>query len=327
MWDRVVELNEGKALVVTDLHGDGDAYRRYRDLYLRLRREQQVDYFILLGDLIHHEGPPETDASLRMIQDVMTLKAQYGDHIILLLGNHEFPHLYAFPLMRGRTEYTPRFEAALGEWREPVLDFLRGAPFFVRTRSGVLLTHAGGAAPLGEDASFEAVVNVDHDALWAEGRRLLPAGSQRQKLRRQVADAYGYPYDELIKHYLAVSGPDDPRYDDFLIGQMVMKKPLFEALWETLFSRNEYEYGPAAYRAIVRRQLERFSRDFAPQRVLVSGHIAVNGGREIVDEAHLRLASAAHAKPREAGRGLLLDVGQRVEDADQLLRQLVDVFE
>ena len=60
---RVVDLEAGIAMVVTDLHGDWDAYRRYRDKFLTLRANGRADYFILTGDLIHHEGMEDEDKS------------------------------------------------------------------------------------------------------------------------------------------------------------------------------------------------------------------------------------------------------------------------
>ncbi len=61
---RVIDLEAGMAMVVTDLHGDWDAYQRYRDRFLDLRANGRADYLILTGDLIHHEGSEAEDKSL-----------------------------------------------------------------------------------------------------------------------------------------------------------------------------------------------------------------------------------------------------------------------
>ena len=61
---RVIDLEAGMAMVVTDLHGDWDAYQRYRDHFLDLRANGRADYFILTGDLIHYEGSETEDKSL-----------------------------------------------------------------------------------------------------------------------------------------------------------------------------------------------------------------------------------------------------------------------
>ena len=51
----VGELEAGAAMVVTDLHGDWDAYQRYRDRFVDLQARGQADYLILIGDMIHRE--------------------------------------------------------------------------------------------------------------------------------------------------------------------------------------------------------------------------------------------------------------------------------
>lgn len=86
--NRVIDLEEEMVMVVTDLHGDGDAYARYRDRFLRLQAQGQADYLILTGDLLHRT-PPAPDESLVMILDVIRLKAELGERFIYLMGNCE----------------------------------------------------------------------------------------------------------------------------------------------------------------------------------------------------------------------------------------------
>jgi hypothetical protein len=47
-----------------------------------------------------------------------------------------------------------------------------------------------------------------------------------------------------------------------------------------------------------------------PQRVLVAGHLPVDGGYEIVGDRQIRLASWAHARPRSKASYLLFDAAQ-----------------
>ena len=130
----IVDLPGGIAYVVTDLHGDWQAYSRYRDHFLALYHRQQADYLVLLGDLIHGYGPPEEDASLPMVQDVMTLQAELGhDRVIMLLGNPELPHIYGVTLSKGDQMFTPRFEWSMGEARAEIIAFFKSLPFVIRT--------------------------------------------------------------------------------------------------------------------------------------------------------------------------------------------------
>jgi len=56
MTQRIVDVGSGRAMVVTDLHGAWDVYRRLRDQFLNLAASGKVDHLILCGDLIHSEG-------------------------------------------------------------------------------------------------------------------------------------------------------------------------------------------------------------------------------------------------------------------------------
>jgi hypothetical protein len=146
MPDRFLNLTEGVAMLVTDLHGDRDAFNRYIARFRALHAAGKVERLILLGDLIHSYGPPQTDGSLNMVLNVIHLQDEFGpDTVIMLLGNHEMPHLYGVSLMKGELEFTPRFEHSLGDHRPRVLAFLDRLPFYVRTAAGVLLAHAGPA--------------------------------------------------------------------------------------------------------------------------------------------------------------------------------------
>ena len=64
-------------MVVTDLHGDWEAYQRYRDRFVDLHARGQVDWLILTGDLIHREddGP---DRSIDLVLDLIELQAGYA---------------------------------------------------------------------------------------------------------------------------------------------------------------------------------------------------------------------------------------------------------
>jgi hypothetical protein len=72
--------------------------------------------------------------------------------------------------------------------------------------------------------------------------------------------------------------------------------------------------------------LQELSVDFYAQQLLVTGHITIKGGHQIAAKQHLRLASAHHATPREAGQYLLFDTAQPVESVEGLLPGLDTAF-
>ncbi len=321
---RIVDLESGVAMVVTDLHGDGEAYARYRDCFLDLRAHGRADTLILTGDLLHRT-PPAPDDSLAMMLDVLRLKRELGDHLIYLMGNHEFPHRYAFTLQRGDDLLTPRFEWAMGEHRAEIMALLDDLPFYVRTRGGVALAHAG-APPDFTAEKGERLFNLSHDDVLAETAVSLPPDF-RPALRKLLGRQAGRSYEQLIHDYFAVTDPNDPRYDDYLVGSVaITTHPDLQLLWDALFTKNERQYG-RAYHAHVPAFLQTLAAGWPhPQNILVCGHIDCDGGHAIIGQQQLRLASAKHAHPREAGCYLLLDVEKKVNSPAELLPHLASVF-
>lgn len=312
-------------MVVTDLHGDWEAYQRYRDRFLSMHAHGKAHYLILCGDLIHHANP-KRDRSLKIVLDVQRLQANYGDRVLYLLGNHELPHLYSITLQKGKHLYTPPFEKAMGKHRRQVISLFGQLPFFVRTRGGVAISHSGGTPALNDASKQSRLFNFSHQRVWRETAESLPK-ALRPSLRHSLGKSNKRPYDQLVRDYFAVTGPDDPRYDHFLIGAVASTShPDFQLLWETLFTRNELQFEADAYNIILDSMLAALSQDFSPQRVLVSGHIDCQGGHKVVLPRQLRVASAHHAKPREAGQYLLFDVAQSVETAEDLAQKLESVF-
>jgi hypothetical protein len=327
----VVDFDSGVAMVVTDLHGDGEAYYHLRDTFLKLRTTGQVDRLVICGDLIHGYGPETDDASLEMLLDVMRLQDELGsDAVTMLLGNHEMPHIYSVTLSKGHHQFTPRFEYALtcldksqdvSATRADVVEFLKSLPFYARTRAGVLLCHAGATPVITTPETTARVLDFDHESL-------LRFGDDQLKEYDLAALRQNTEYRFQAKVQLAVDEIDDPRYTDLLRGMHINRNhPDFALLWETLFTMNEMETSVELYEALVEsflRQISALSEH--EQRVLVAGHIGVKGGYKFVGERHLRLASYAHAHPPAGGHYLLLNCEKQVETASQLVPHLHRIY-
>jgi hypothetical protein len=316
-------------MVVSDIHGDKDAFARYASRFLRLRATKKVERLLILGDVLHSEGPAEQDESLAILLDIMRMQRVLPPQsVVMLLGNHEMPHLYGVTLTKGRIEYTPRFEKALTESgkRDEVLAFLDSLPFYVRTAAGVMFTHAG---PHGSAAAYlDLIRSFDHQKVIAEFDTTLSINPQPEQLRALYSKTMGMPYEQLARHYLAVTDANDPRYDHLVRAMMISQQSReFEILWDILFTRCELGVPMALYQRTLTAFLDAFSVDApAPQRFLVTGHIPVNGGYAMVTDNHLRIASAAHARPREAGKHLVLDLAKPVDNLTTLEAQLENVF-
>jgi hypothetical protein len=313
-------------MVVSDLHGDWNAYRRYRDRFIRLFGTGRAKHLVFLGDFIHRESSPDQDKSMEIVLDLIALQHSLGPRLICLCGNHELTHIYNIPLSKNKHQYTSRFEAALGEHRAEVLSFFDSLPFYVRTQAGVMMTHAGAPAAIAEPAYAGHLFNWSHRALLSEADDLL-AKQDVKALRAAYSRMHGLTYDQLAKHFLAVSSSDDPRYDDLLRGFLATNgNKLFDVLWEALFTRCEHDYGRANYAIFVDALLKELSRDFYQQEFLVAGHVRIEGGHQTVVNRHLRVASASNAIPREAGEYLLFDASEPVNTMDALLKRLQPGF-
>jgi hypothetical protein len=315
-------------MLVTDLHGDWEAYARYRERFVELHGAGQADCLVLLGDLIHREPGDGADRSLEIVADLLALRASYGDAIIYLCGNHELPHLYGIVLSRGAVEYTPDFEAVLSRsgQRSEVIGLFEALPFFLRTTAGVAITHAGASPVLADAGAAARLFSWSHQELrdWAGAQ--LAAGNIAE-LRSGYARLSGESsYDAMARRYLSAGDPSDSRYDDLLRGFLIAGHPDFRLLDDLLFTRCEQQYGKGRYAGLLDSFLAALSTGYLPQRALVAGHMSVEGGHQVVAGRHLRLASAAHARPRASGQYLLFDTARAISNADDLRAGLQSVF-
>jgi hypothetical protein len=191
-----------------------------------------------------------------------------------------------------------------------------------------MVAHVGPSPAAALPAGREVLAEFDHRALIEAADAGL-AKRPLAELKAEYGRLTGGSYDEDAAYFLAVTGPDDPRYRDLLrVLALDRREPAFGVLWETFFSRNERGVSQNVYASVVARFLETWS-DGAPaaQRVVVSGHIPVAGGYQIIAERQLRLASRAHAHPDRAGLYLLLDCAAPIQSPEDLVSHLESVFE
>jgi len=326
--NRYWDIRDGRLMVVSDLHGQRAAFDRYIQTFLEGYSEGLYDRLILLGDLIHGYGDEAEDASLSMVLDVIDLQARYGaETVMMLLGNHELPHIYGISLAKGEHDFSARFERQLRGHREKVLTFFKGLPLAVRTGCGVLLTHAG---PDEESINRLARLNsFSHDELLHDADYSLAQHQDLNQVYETYAEMSGQSYAALAKTYLDVEGPDDPRYSHLVRALLIAERDSrFPLIWDFLFSTNERGLPPAHYEQVCRRYLDAISIGApVPQVVCVSGHIDIpDGGYKVVNARHLRLASAHHAPRLEDGLFLELDCSQRIRQASDLVGQLRSVY-
>ena len=212
----------------------------------------------------------------------------------------------------------------MAEHRQQILTLFHRLPFYVRTKGGVAICHAGAIPELADPEKRERLFHFDHERLLARAKEKIPA-EIRPYLRQQLAGQAGTSYDKLVATLLAVDSPSDPRYDNYLIGFAAQTDATFDLLWTALFTQNEQAYGPA-YTAIVPAFLAALSPDFSHQQLLVTGHIPCRGGHTRVNQYQLRVASWQHASPRQAGQYLRFDTAVGATSVEALSERLESVF-
>jgi predicted phosphodiesterase len=126
---RLVALPErGKAIFVGDTHGDLDAAQKVTDKYLN-----EKNVVVFLGDYVDRG-----QHSLENILHLLTLKIQYPQNLILLMGNHEGFLVKEF--------YPANFWLGLSlEKRDVFHKTLIHLPFAVYSNNGIVGLH--GALP------------------------------------------------------------------------------------------------------------------------------------------------------------------------------------
>jgi hypothetical protein len=162
---KLVELpKKGKAIVVTDLHGNLNDYNKYIGIYEKCRDKNL--HFILTGDFIHAMGR-ENDRSIDILESVK-YNCENNEKFHVLLGNHEWSTISSVSVYKGSINQSHNFEALLKErfkekWKiklEEYQEFFKNLPIAVKTSNKVFISHGG---PPRGIKSLDEIVNIDDD--------------------------------------------------------------------------------------------------------------------------------------------------------------------
>lgn len=330
--NRIPNLSAGRVMVTTDMHGDWQNFERLYTLFQHHRDRGEADVWVICGDMVHRADAAWEDASYEILEALIGLQAELGSQVvILLLGNHELPHIYDVMFNRANSPliYNAPLEHSItqhdtaGTGRYPRARFerlLRDLPFYVTTNAGVTLSHAGAPPFSGSAEWLEIIREFDHDALLRLADDKLRA-YDLTKLKRNDT------YRQQARDFLAVEDVNDARFTNLLRAHILQEEDLFALLWETFFVAHERD-NPPAYQRQVSALLANLSHLAPqPQRVLVAGHVLVNHGMQVISPQKLRIASGAHALPYEQAKYLLFDASQPMKDAKTLAEGLRPVWQ
>ncbi len=154
----------GRALVVTDLHGNLEDFRKVMTLWGKCFNRKC--HLILTGDFIHAMGRVN-DHSIEIIEEVQYYHDKY-DNFHPLLGNHEWATITKILIYKGGVNQNLNFEQLLMEtfpdaWEEKLeeyINFFQTLPVAVRTENGVFISHSGPA----KVESIDDIINLTRDS-------------------------------------------------------------------------------------------------------------------------------------------------------------------
>ncbi|MBM4017685.1 MAG: hypothetical protein FJ288_05055 [Planctomycetes bacterium] len=139
----------GDLIVVGDLHGDTENFRRVVD-WAALSRNQ--DRYLVFQELVHG-GPLDDrgrDRSFRLLEEAAVLKCRFKSHVQMVLSNHDLAEIVGSTIKKAGASVSQAFwrgiESAYGEgWPEvhgAYRRFLASVPLAVRTPNGVFISHS-----------------------------------------------------------------------------------------------------------------------------------------------------------------------------------------
>lgn len=186
---------KGRAIVVTDLHGNLADFSRYMQIWEDFEAEdlEGENHFILTGDFIHSMNGP--DGSIEILESLIP-RWEDSQNFHLLLGNHEWATLTGVPVYKGGFNQTLGFEFLLKEkfrdgWMaklEEYAEFFKKLPLAVKTVNNVFISHAG---PPHGIKNINDIVNIT-DAGY----------TQNDKLEGILWNRYGSYTEEDVESFL-----------------------------------------------------------------------------------------------------------------------------
>lgn len=175
---KLLELpKKGKALIITDIHGNLDDYNRYMSIWEKFGGHH--NHLIITGDFIHAAANLK-DSSIEILDSIKD-NFENSNNFHVLLGNHEWAHITGIPVYKGDSDQRKDFEKQLRKkywtkWEdklEEYKNFFMGLPIAVKTKNKIFISHSG---PSNDINNIEEVRNITnsgysgntrlYDLLW-----------------------------------------------------------------------------------------------------------------------------------------------------------------
>jgi predicted phosphodiesterase len=160
----------GRALVSTDVHGNGGDFRRLEALFRAAHADDPATYWVILGDVVHAPddrsaaSQPElygyADESAFIVERILALRAEHPERVLFVLGNHDYAHIGGPRTAKFFPDEAANLEGKMGAPAIAAMHALfRDALLCVSTGCGVVMTHGS------PDATLQALDDLDAIAL------------------------------------------------------------------------------------------------------------------------------------------------------------------
>lgn len=165
-YEKLIELPlKGKALIITDLHGNLEDYNRYMEIWKTFN--DRNNHLILTGDFIH--SCYEIDGSLEIIDSVKT-HFEHEKNFHVLLGNHEWAQIIDESIYKGGLNQTQdfldlvykKYEDRTDKKLESYKKFLKTLAIAVKTENKVIVSHAGPSQHLKSEDDIKTISENDY---------------------------------------------------------------------------------------------------------------------------------------------------------------------
>lgn len=320
---RIIDLDSGKYMVVADIHGNLPDYEKIKEIYQKKKEAGEVKGLIIAGDIIHTYGGE--DKSKEIVDNLIEL-TKNDENVHVLLGNHEMASIYNFTLVKpGFAEFTYNLELAIKDNREKYIDFFKSFPFYIRTKGGIIISHAGPSKGAG---NIEEIIKLDHDEILEKNKEEFEALSPEEKTgfkRLMEQEVYGASFEKILKEFRGIDPQDKEKSESFLQGEFFFRKGV-SLLGDILFNGNEESYGPLGYLLVMEEFLEEMSKGYTPQNLIISGHVHPKAGFEIFEHEQLRIASSAEIVDPAAKSFIIIDAGKEYLSAKELAENVHSLY-
>lgn len=321
----ILDAETEKILFGTDFHGNWEDYIKTKEKFKQLKKEDKADILVFGGDLIHkYPNQGYKDESKRILDDLID---NDENDIIALMGNHELGHVYQFEFSTTvdgkRHDFVGPFEEKIEDNRKKYADFFLNMPYTIRTKSGVVLNHAGlhpalGGWKKGYGDLVEKVDNLIYANMFDHGELL--------EYLKDLAGKY------IVARFMKENGKplklDKEYFDDYTpeIGEVFNNFAEKNYLWDMYFNMNEFQYGDE-YDIMLCLFLDKMGRGFAKQNFVLSGHVHEPKGYNIVNSRQLRVTSSMHVEDDSKKRLALVDAGGKYSSINELVDNLQNLYE